>query len=121
MAVRRRQFNSPSKATGACSDFNPDWADCVGTGTLADCTMICGGESTTAKRVFRSQSGTTRVVRVRPTGAPSKNANFMMASGRSNSMSEFLHKVGIIMIGVGAWYFIAAPLLKKVGAKPLSI
>ena len=43
MAVRRRQFNSPSKATGACSDFNPDWADCVGTGTLADCTMICGG------------------------------------------------------------------------------
>ena len=121
MAVRRRNFNAPNKATGACSDFNASWADCVGTGSLADCTMICGGESTTAKRVFRGQSGTTRVVPVRRASAKSKNANFMMASGRSTSMSTFLHEVGLIMVGVGAWYFIAAPLLKKVGIKPLSI
>ena len=65
MAGHRRNFNAPNKATGACSDFKASWADCVGTGSLADCNKICRGESTTAKRVFRGQSGTTRVVPVR--------------------------------------------------------
>mgnify|MGYP006152970657 FL=1 len=118
MAVRRRNFNAPNKATGACTTWFPS---CFGTGDFEACRKLCTDEAVTAKRVFRSQSGTTRVVPVRRASAKSKNANFMMASGRSTSMSNFLHEVGIIMVGVGAWYFIAAPLLKKVGIKPLSI
>ena len=118
MAVRRRNFNAPNKATGACSTW---FGGCFGTGDFEACRKLCTDEAVTAKRVFRSQSGTTRVVPVRRANAKSKNANFMMASGRSTSMSTFLHEVGLIMVGVGAWYFIAAPLLKKVGIKPLSI
>ena len=118
MAVRRRNFNAPNKATGACSTW---FGGCFGTGDFKACRQLCTDEAVTAKRVFRSQSGTTRVVPVRRANAKSKNANFMMASGRSTSMSTFLHEVGLIMVGVGAWYFIAAPLLKKVGIKPLSI
>ena len=118
MAIRRRNFNAPNKAIQPCSTWFPD---CVGMGNQNDCSMKCTAEAVTAKKVFRSQSGTTRVVPVRSASAKSKNANFMMASGRSTSMSTFLHEVGLIMVGVGAWYFIAAPLLKKVGIKPLSI
>jgi hypothetical protein len=118
MAVRRRNFNAPNKATGACDVW---FSGCVGTGTEQECSLLCGGESATAKRAFRSQAGTRkRVVPVRRAGT-SPNANFLMASGRASSMSTFLHEVGLIMIGVGAWYFIAAPILKKVGVKPLSV
>jgi hypothetical protein len=61
-----------------------------------------------------------KVVKV-PRNQGSKNADFMMASGRGQAMGDFLHEVGIIVVGVGAWFFIAAPLLKKVGMKPISI
>ena len=118
MAGHRRNFNAPNKATGACDIY---FAGCVGTGTYQECRNICGDESATAQRAFRSQAGNTRVVPVRRASVQSKNANFMMASGRASSMSTFLHEVGLIMVGVGAWYFLAAPLLKKVGLKPLSI
>lgn len=133
MAGHRTQFNAPKKsfknqvssnagdismATGACDVY---FAGCVGTGTLQECTKICGGELATAKRAFRSQSGRQRrVVPARRSGQ-SVNSKFMMASGRSGAMSDFLHEVGLIVVGVGAWYFLAAPLLKKAGVKPLSI
>jgi hypothetical protein len=118
MAERRRQFNAPKKATGACDVW---FSGCVGTGSLQECTLLCGDEAVTRKRVFRSQSGSRRVVPVLRAGATSPNANFLMASGSAKDMSTFLHEVGLIMVGVGAWYFLAAPLLKKIGLKPISV
>jgi len=143
------KFDNPSQATGACSDFNPDWADCVGTGTLNSCTILCGGERATSKRAFRRASGTPqpcgqwvrnctavgespadcldkcnqrpvdgRTIRVTP---PSANARFMMATGRGKAMSDFLHEVGIIVIGFAAFTYIAQPIFKKVGIKPINI
>jgi len=144
-----QKFNSPTRATGGCDVW---FEGCVGTGTLQECTKICGGETATAKRAFRqasgrkvpclcggfaqseeackikcsrnpdekrlSATGTRRVVNVRPQG---KNANFMMATGRASTMSDFLHEVGLIVVAVGVWYYVAAPILKKVGLKPLNI
>jgi len=118
MAERRRNFNAPKKSTGACSVW---FGGCVGTGTYQECTLLCGDESATKARAFTNQSGAKQVIPVRRAGAPSKNANFMMASGRADSMGTFLLEVGLIMVGVGAWYYLAAPILKKIGVKPLSV
>jgi len=110
-----QKFNSPTRATGGCDVW---FEGCVGTGTLQECTKICGGERATATKAFRQASGQRRVVNVRPQG---KNANFMMATGRASTMSDFLHEVGLIVVAVGVWYYVAAPILKKVGLKPLNI
>jgi hypothetical protein len=48
----------------------------------------------------------------------SKNADFLFATGQSD-MKEYLHKVGIVVVGVGAYLLIAQPLLSAIGVKPL--
>ena len=143
------KFDNPSRATGACSDFHPDWAGCDAMGTYQECTLACGDVKVVEKRAFRTASGTPqpcgqwvrnctevgesradcltkcnqrpvdgRTIRVTP---PSANARFMMATGRGKAMSDFLHEVGIIVIGFAAFTYIAQPIFKKVGIKPINI
>ena len=140
------KFDNPSRATGACDVW---FEGCVGTGTKQECTLLCGDGKAASKRAFRTASGTPvpcgqwvrnctaigtsqadclnkcnqrpvdgRTIRVT---APSANARFMMATGRGKAMSDFLHEVGIIVIGFAAFTYIAQPIFKKVGIKPINI
>ena len=116
-----QKFNQPNRASGACSVY-PQFADCVALGeSYADCSLACEPKAVVRQQAFRGQAGGKRIVPVRRSSVQSKNAKFLMQSGRGATMSNFLHEVGLIMVGVGAWYFIAAPLLKKAGLKPLSV
>lgn len=115
-----QKFNQPNRASGACSVY-PQFADCVALGeSFADCEKACKPQAVVGQQAFRGQAGGKRIVPVRRSSVQSKNAKFLMQSGRGATMSNFLHEVGLIMVGVGAWYFIAAPLLKRAGLKPLS-
>jgi hypothetical protein len=69
MAVRRRNFNAPKKATGACSVW---FGGCVGTGSLQECRRICGAKQAVKAQTFRGQAGTRRGGQApnRVTGAP---------------------------------------------------
>lgn len=187
------KFDNPRRATGACGDYRPEWADCDASGTYQECSDACGQQKAVAKRAFQSASGNPefcrcglpkqdgktceeickgigdgatnltagnarrgrtpvpcpppctavsfkggadcpilcgnfnpytkasgsgRTIRVTP---PSANARFMMATGRGKAMSDFLHEVGIIVIGFAAFTYIAQPIFKKVGIKPINI
>ena len=115
-----QKFNQPNRASGACSVY-PQFADCVALGeSFQDCSKACTPQAVVGQQAFRGQAGGKRIVSVHRSSEQSKNAKFLMQSGRGATMSNFLHEVGLIMVGVGAWYFIAAPLLKRAGLKPLS-
>ena len=93
--------------------------NCTAMGTSeADCKKKCNQRP--VDDFTLNASGSKRVVRV-PVAPKGKNANFMMATGRAGTMSDFLHEVGLIVVAVGVWYYVAAPILKKVGLKPLNI
>jgi len=64
-----------------------------------------------------------RVKVVKPSRVPSaaNNQDFMFATGLKKPLEDFLVEVGIITIGVGVWYYVMSPILKKAGAKPLSL
>ncbi len=79
----------------------------------SDCPRLCGDYNPYSKA-----SGSGRTIRV---SSPRANANFMMATGRGKAMSDFLHEVGIIVIGFAAFTYIAAPIFKKVGIKPINV
>lgn len=87
--------NFPDDCGGLCGDYNPNYAKASG----------------------------KKVKVVRPSGSASaaSNKDFMFATGLKKPMEDFLVEVGIITIGVGVWYYIMSPILKKFGAKPLSI
>lgn len=111
------KFNNPSKAQGACDVW---FEGCVGTGTKQECAQQCGDEKRVSAQAFRGQSG-KRVVKVTPRGSARQNQEFLFATGKRSEYGEFLRNVGIAVVGVGAWFYIAAPILKKIGVKPLSI
>jgi len=141
-----RKFNNPTKAYGACEEWVPN---CTLVGDKDYCIQECGLEGIPQEQGFRGASGTPvpcgqwvrnctaigtsqadclnkcnqrpvdgRTIRVT---APSANARFMMATGRGKAMSDFLHEVGIIVIGFAAFTYIAQPIFKKVGIKPINI
>jgi len=102
-------------AVGSGPTKVPCW--CGGFGeSEAHCNLICSRKPDDKRLSATGQ----RVVRV-PVTPKGKNANFMMATGRAGTMSDFLHEVGLIVVAVGVWYYVAAPILKKVGLKPLNI
>ena len=111
------KFNNPSKAQGACEDCI---TGCVGVGTKQECAQRCEEKKRVAAQAFRGQSG-KRVVKVTPRGSARQNQEFLFATGKRSEYGEFLRNVGIAVVGVGAWFYIAAPILKKIGVKPLSI
>lgn len=47
-----------------------------------------------------------------------KNSDFLFATGQMD-MKEYLHKVGIVVVGVGAYLLIAQPILSLIGVKPI--
>ena len=79
----------------------------------ADCPILCGNFNP-----YTKASGSGRTIRVT---SPRANAKFMMATGRGKAMSDFLHEVGLIVVGFAAFTYIAAPIFKKVGIKPINI
>lgn len=79
----------------------------------SDCAELCGNFNPYSKA-----SGSGRTIRV---SSPRANAKFMMATGRGTAMSDFLHEVGLIVVGFAAFTYIAAPIFKKVGIKPINI
>jgi len=91
----RYASNFPDDCGWLCGDFNPNYAKASG----------------------------KKVKVVRPSGSASaaSNKDFMFATGLKKPLEDFLVEVGIITIGVGVWYYIMSPILKKAGAKPLSL
>jgi hypothetical protein len=69
MAIRRRNFNAPKKAKGACSTW---FGGCAGTGSQSECNKKCAGQAAVRKRTFRGQAGTRQggQARGRVTGKP---------------------------------------------------
>ena len=117
------KFDNPKEAYNECSDYGGQLTSCTGQfGTLTECMKNCPAEKVVEAQAFKGQSGRkVKRVPMRRSSQVASNEDFMLASGRGKAMSDFLHEVGIIMIGVGGWFFIAAPLLKKIGVKPLSL
>jgi hypothetical protein len=106
MAVRRRNFNSPNKAIGACSTW---FGGCAGTGSQSECNKKCAGQAAVRKRTFRGQA------RGRVTGEPTtflrraKNRTGQPVTWKqvSGTILGLTTQQALIAVGVGvAAYFI---------------
>lgn len=108
-------FKGGSDCPELCGHFNP-YTKASG----IEIPCICGGfaESQEACTLKCSRNPYGRTIRV---SSPRANAKFMMATGRGKAMSDFLHEVGLIVVGFAAFTYIAAPIFKKVGIKPINI
>ena len=111
----RLSYEGGSDCRELCLEYAP-WSKASG----LEIPCICGGfaESQEACTLKCSRNPYGRTIRVT---SPRANAKFMMATGRGKAMSDFLHEVGLIVVGFAAFTYIAAPIFKKVGIKPINI